>query len=368
MAAVAADARTEAVAIDAERLTSAVAGIFVAVGIRQADAEVVAADLVAADLEGVASHGVMLLPMYIDRIVKGSVSRSSAGEVVSDHGGAIVIDAGNVLGQLTARQAVRLAVARAHEIGLAAVSVRNGFHFGTAGRYARMMAAKNCVGIVLSNTRPLMPAPGGAQALVGNNPIAIALPSAGEFPVEADMALSTTAMGKIRLAAAAGQSIPADWAIDAEGRPTTDPAAAIKGMLLPAAGPKGFGLAFVIDLLCGGLSDGAVGSDVRPLYGDAAEPYRCAHFFLAIHAGHFPVGDHFAERVRDQAARVSASKRSPGVDRVYAPAELVWATRQQSGGVCRLDAQTVSRLIDTAARAGVEDFESSLFAEKGPNA
>src|SRR3954463_11900152 len=206
----------------------------------------------------------MLLPMYIERIVKGSVSARSSGEVVSDRGGAIVIDAGNALGQLTARQAVRLAVARAQEVGLAVVVVRNGFHFGTAGRFARMIAAHDCVGIVLSSTRPLMPALGGAEAMVGNNPIAIALPSTGEFPVEADMALSATAMGKIRLAAAAGQPIPQDWAIDAEGRPTTDPAAAIKGMLLPAAGPKGLGLAFVIDLLCGGLSDGAIGAGARP--------------------------------------------------------------------------------------------------------
>jgi len=242
--------------------------------------------------------------------------------------------------------------------------VRNGFHFGTAGRYARMMAEHNCVGIVLSNTRPLMPAPGGAEAMVGNNPIAIALPSAGEFPVEADMALSATAMGKIRLAAAAGQRIPDDWAVDSEGRPTTDAATAIKGMLLPAAGPKGFGLAFVIDLLCGGLSDGAVGADVRPLYGDPAEPYRCAHFFLAIHAGHFPVGERFAERVRDQAMRVGRSKRRAGADRVYAPGELVWATRQASEGVCRLDAPTVKSLLDTAARVGLGNFESSLLAAR----
>ena len=276
------------VAVDAQRLISAVGDILTAVGIAAVDARLVAADLVAADLEGIASHGVMLLPMYVERIDKGSVSRASGGEVVSDRGGAIVIDAGNALGQLTSRQAVRLAVERARELGLAAVAVRNGFHFGTAGRYARMMAEQNCVGVVLSNTRPLMPAPGGAEALVGNNPVAIALPSAGEFPAEADMALSATAMGKIRLAAAAGARIPGDWAVDSEGRPTTDPAAAIKGMLLPAAGPKGFGLAFVIDLLCGGLSDGAVGADVRPLYGDPGEPYRCAHFFLAIDAGYFP--------------------------------------------------------------------------------
>jgi LDH2 family malate/lactate/ureidoglycolate dehydrogenase len=353
-----------AVAIDAQRLISAVADIFAAVGVAVADAQVVAADLVAADLEGISSHGVMLLPMYIERINKGSVSRHCAGEIISDRGGAIVIDAGNALGQLTARQAVKLAVARAREIGLAAVGVRNGFHFGTAGRYARMMAEHNCVGIVLSNTRPLMPAPGGAEAMVGNNPIAIALPSAGEFAVEADMALSATAMGKIRLAAAAGQRIPDDWAVDAQGRPTTDPAAAIKGMLLPAAGPKGFGLAFVIDLLCGGLSDGGVGADVRPLYGDPAEPYRCAHFFLAIHAGHFLVGERLAERARDQAMRVSSSKRSAGVDRVYAPGELVWATRQASEGVCRLDAPTVKGLLDTAARVGLGDFESSLLGAR----
>lgn len=357
-------AGTAAVALDAQRLVSAVADLFEAVGIGTADARVVADDLVAADLEGIASHGVMLLPMYIERIVKGSVSARSSGEVVSDRGGAIVIDAGNALGQLTARQAVKLVVARAQEIGLAVVVVRDGFHFGTAGRFARMIAEHNCVGIVLSSTRPLMPAPGGAEAMVGNNPIAVALPSTGEFPVEADMALSATAMGKIRLAAAAGQPIPQDWAIDADGRPTTDPAAAIKGMLLPAAGPKGFGLAFVIDLLCGGLSDGAIGADVRPLYGDPAEPYRCAHFFLAIDAGHFPAGDRFAQRVHDQAARVSASKRAPGVDRVYAPGELVFATRQGSAGVCRLDVQTVKSLVETATRVGLRDFESSLLAAK----
>ena len=358
-------ASSETVAVDAQRLTSTVADIFTAVGIATADAQVVAADLVAADLEGIASHGVMLVPMYIERINKGSVSRRSAGEVVSDRGGAIVIDAGNALGQLTSRQAVMLAVTRAKEIGLVAVTVRNGFHFGTAGRYARMIAEQNCVGIVLSNTRPLMPPPGGAEAMAGNNPIAVALPSAGEFPVEADMALSATAMGKIRLAAAAGQRIPEDWAVDSQGRPTTDPTAAINGMLLPAAGPKGFGLAFVIDLLCGGLSDGAVGAEVRPLYGDPAEPYRCSHFFLAIDAGHFPAGERFAQRVRDQAIRVSGSKRGPGGERVYAPGELVWATRQASGGVCRLDLRTLGSLIKTATHVGLPNFQEWLLETRG---
>jgi LDH2 family malate/lactate/ureidoglycolate dehydrogenase len=356
----AAAAEPDIVAVDAERLTAAVADIFTAVGIAADDARTVSNDLVAADLEGMGSHGVMLAPMYVDRILGGSVSRASGGEVVSARGGAIVIDGGHALGQLTSRQAVRLAIAGAREHGLAAVAVRNGFHFGTAGRYARMMAAENCIGIVMANTRPLLPAPGGAEALAGNNPIAIALPSAGDFPAEVDMALSATAMGKIRLAAASGRSIPADWALDAEGRPTTDPAAAIKGMLLPAAGPKGFGLAFVIDLLCGGLSGGAVGAQVRPLYGDASKPYQCAHFFLAIDVGHFPVAETFAGRVSEQAAQVARSKRSPGVGRVYAPGELVAATRAANGGMCKLDHETLLSLARCAARAGISGFETRL--------
>jgi len=358
-----APAAPETLRVDAGRLIAAVGEIFAALGVAKDDARVVAEDLVSADLEGVASHGVMLVPMYVDRILQGSVSRRGKGEIVSDKDAAIVIDAGHALGQLTAHQAVGLAVARAQGIGASVVAVRDAFHFGTAGRYARLMAEQSCVGIVMSNTRPLMPAPGGAEAMVGNNPVAIALPTAGRHPVEVDMALSATAMGKIRLAAAAGKSIPEGWAVNAEGQPTTDPADAIKGMLLPAAGPKGFGLAFVIDLLCGGLSGGAIGAEVRPLYGDPALPYQCSQLFLAIHVGHFPSADTFAARVQDQAVRVSGSKRATGVDRVYAPGELAHATRLVNGNACSLGRQTVQSLSAAAQRAGAK-LDDSLFGSK----
>src|SRR5947209_12796412 len=136
--AAAAGAATE---IEAARLIAATAAIFTALDIHADDAQTVAADLVAADLEGIASHGVMLMPMYVERLIEGSVSKRRLGEVVSDKAGAIVIEAGNALGQLTARQAVKLALERSREHALAAVAVRNAFHFGTAGRYARLMAA-----------------------------------------------------------------------------------------------------------------------------------------------------------------------------------------------------------------------------------
>jgi len=346
--------------VPAAALVEAVEAMLVAAGIARADARTVAEDLVAADVEGVVSHGVMLVPMYVDRLRAGSVSRLSRGEIVSDCDAVVVIDAKDALGQLTARQAAALAVERAKRHGLGAVSVRNAFHFGTAGRYARMMAAEGCVGVVMANTRPLMPAPGGAEPLTGNNPLAIVTPSDGAFAPEIDMALSAVAMGKVRNAAADGQSIPEGWAVDKSGAPTTDPNAAIAGMLLPAAGPKGYGLAFIVDLLCGGLSGGAIGAEVAPLYGDPARPYRCSNLFLAIDTGHFGAAETFAARASSELKRVARARRAPGVDRVYAPGELAFAARSAAADRCRVPAATLKNLVDVARTLGVD--ASSLVA------
>lgn len=339
--------------VPAETLAKAVAAIFAACGVAPDAAAIVAEDLVAADVEGVASHGVMLVPMYVKRLKAGSVSTGSEGRVVSDNGAAIVVDADNVLGQLTARQAVGLAVARARQLGMATVAVRNAFHFGTAGRYARMIADEGAVGMVMSNTRPLMPAPGGAQPLTGNNPLAIAVPGAGTFHPEVDMAMSAVAMGKIRNAAAAGQAIPVGWAADKDGVATTDPQKAIEGMLLPAAGPKGFGLAFMIDLLAGGLSGGAIGAEVNHLYGEPATAYGCANLFIAIDVGHFGAEATFKARADAELQRVAAARRAPGVERVYAPGELAFAARSTSNGHARVAPAAWTSLVETGASVGV---------------
>lgn len=335
-------------------LVEAVAAIFKACGVA-ADAAVVAADdLVAADVEGVASHGVMLVPMYIKRLRAGSISTAATGQIVSDSGTAVVIDAQNVLGQLTARQAVAVAVERAKKFGMSTVAVRNAFHFGTAGRYARLMADQGMVGIVLSNTRPLMPAPGGAEALTGNNPLAIAVPSAGEYSPEVDMALSAVAMGKIRNAAASGSAIPEGWATDKEGASTTDPQKAIEGMLLPAGGPKGFGLAFMIDLLAGGLSGGSIGAEVNALYGDAAKPYGCSNLFIAIDVGHFTPLDQFRARAASETTRVSNTRRAAGVEKVFAPGELAHVAKLSASGTANISPAAWAGLLDTGKLVGID--------------
>ena len=329
------------------------AALFEAAGVPRPSATLVAEALVAADMEGQPSHGVMLVPMYIARIRAGSVSLRTQARVASDRGSAVVLDAENALGQLTSQQAIEILRERVPEHGIAAVAVRNGFHFGTAGRWALKLAGHGSIGIAMSNTRPLMPAPGGAERVVGNNPIAIAMPSESGPPVLLDMAMSASAMGKIRLAQAAGEPIPQGWATDASGRQTTDPAEAIKGMLLPAAGPKGFGLAFMIDLFCGGLSSGAIAGEVKPLYGSAAEPYGCAHFFLGIDVQRFCDPARFQPRVTGFAERVRQSRRAPGVDRVCTPGEPAWRVLQENDGMCPLAPDAVKQLRETAQRLGV---------------
>ena len=143
------------------------------------------------------------------------------------------------------------------------------------------------------------------------------------------MALSATAMGKVRLAAAAGQRIPARLGDRCGGTADDRSRCGDQGHAVAGSGTEGFGLAFVIDLLCGGLSDGAVGAEVRPLYGDPRSPIAARTSFWRSTPVTSRWATGFAQRVRDQAARVSGSKRGPGVDRIYAPGELVWATRQR---------------------------------------
>lgn len=343
----------QTVSIRAEELAALVARLFAAAGLSERAAKVVAEGLVDADLEGLPSHGVMLVDMYLARIRAGSVSPREAAEVVSDRDAALVLDAGHALGQLTGGQAMGLAVERARRSGTATVAVRHGFHFGAARRYALIAAKANCIGIVACNTRPLMPAPGGAERIVGNNPLAIAVPSDGPVPIVLDMATSEAAMGKIRLAERSRQSIPETWAVKADGTPTTDPTEAINGMLLPSSGPKGFGIAFVIDLMCGLLSGGASGEKVQPLYGDPAVPYDCSHLFIAIDVAHFGDPTVFRAMAAAAAQRVRSSDRAPNVDQLYAPGEPEWRRREGSGGVIQLAPAVAGMLIEAAREWGV---------------
>ncbi|GAA0936774.1 Ldh family oxidoreductase [Actinocorallia libanotica] len=341
--------------VEADWLLDSVVRVFRAVGFGAEAASVVAESLVEADLRGVSSHGVMLVPMYVDRVLAGSVSRKEAAEVVADLGAVAVLDAGHALGQVTSDQAMALAVAKAKRYGVGAVAVRRAFHFGGAFRYVQAAAAQGCIGVAASNTRPLMPAVGGARPAVGNNPLAFGVPSRDGHPVVLDMALSEAALGKIRIAASEGRPIPSTWATDADGTPTTDPEEALRGMLLPAAGHKGFGLALIVDMLTGVLAGGSAGAAVKPLYADVTVPNDCAHFFLALDVAAFGDADGFAERLAALTAEVTGSPTAPGVERIYLPGQIEAERRDAAAahGV-RIEASVLKALRETAAKVGAE--------------
>jgi LDH2 family malate/lactate/ureidoglycolate dehydrogenase len=379
------------VRIPASALLDATARVFGALGVPETAAAAVAEGLVDADMRGIPSHGLMLVPMYAERIGAGSVTTATEGEVVTDLGAIAVLDAKNALGILTGDQAMALAVERARQFGIGAVAVRHAFHFGGAFRYVMAAAEAGLVGVAAANTRPLIPAPGGAKAVIGNNPLAIGVPRtvdaesggaersatagmsgaagpsgavgpssgatspAGTTPIVLDMALSEAALGKIRIAAAEGREIPPTWATDSAGVPTTDPEAAIAGLLLPAAGPKGYGLAFMVDVLTGVLSGGAFGAGVQGLYTNTEAPNDCAHFFLAIDPAAFGGADSFAARVEELAAQVSASPTAPGVGRVLLPGQLE-AERHAAAAAdgVRVEGSVIDNLREVAAGLGVD--------------
>ncbi len=343
-----------ALSVSADELSAFVARLFTAAGVPDDAAKTVAEGLVEADLEGLHSHGVMLTDMYIERLQKGSVSKATSATVVSERAGAVVLDAGNALGQLTGRQAMAMAVDKAKQFAAGIVAVQHGFHFGAAGKYAQLAAEAGCIGMALCNTRPLMPAPGGAERVVGNNPLAIAVPADGEIPIVLDMATSEAAMGKIRMAEKAKTAIPPTWAVTARGEPTTDPKEAIAGMLLPSGGAKGFGLSFLIDLLCGLLSQGAFGAAVRPLYGDLTVPYDCSHLFIAIDVAHFCDIDWFRKQAAAAAERIRSGPRAPGVEQLFTPGEPEWRKRQHAAGRVKVDAPVGAMLKRFADQLSVD--------------
>lgn len=303
-------------------LTDVVAGVFAAVGFSADAAGRVAEALVAADMRGIPSHGVMLVPMYVARLRAGSVSLREEAETVCDLGAVAVLDAGHALGQLSGDHAMRLAVHKAGRYGVGLVTVRHAFHFGGAFRYVQAAADAGCIGVAAANTRPLMPAPGGASPVVGNNPLAIGIPRRDGEPVVFDIALSEAALGKVRLAASERRAIPDTWATDHQGRPTTDPVAAIDGLLLPAGGHKGFGLAFMIDVLTGVLSGGGYGHHVKGLYVDTSVPNDCAHLFMAIDVAACGDVEAFERRLADLTAQVRGSDLAQGTERVHLPGEI----------------------------------------------
>ncbi|MFQ5937751.1 MAG: Ldh family oxidoreductase [Acidiferrobacterales bacterium] len=231
-------------------------------GVSDKLAAIVTDVLVEADKRGVRSHGLTRLPSYIERVRRGLLEPNARPEIVKDGETILLLDGQNGFGAVAAVEATRLAATRAAKHGLCWVTVRDSNHFGIAGYYTQMLARNGLAGIVLSNASPAVAAYGGKRATLGTNPLSIGVPSS-RGPIVLDMATTVIARGKIRRAKAEGRALSPGLALDADGNPTTDPEAALTGTLASLGGPKGYGLAVMIELLSGVLSGGRYLTEVR---------------------------------------------------------------------------------------------------------
>jgi LDH2 family malate/lactate/ureidoglycolate dehydrogenase len=307
--------------IAAGRLQAFVTAAFVKAGVPGADAGLVADTLVQADLWGHQSHGVLRLGWYLARLRSGVMAAVTAPELVVDAGAVAVLDGRDGIGQVLTARAAREAVARAKAHGVGAVAVRNSGHFGTAMYFTRMAAREGCVAFLSTNSSPAMAPWGGRRKAVGSNPWSIAAP-AGQHPaMMLDIANTGVARGKIYLARNKGLPIPLGWALDASGAPTTDPAAAIAGIILPMAGHKGYAISVMMDMLSGVLTGSAFGTRVNGPY----VPDRVSgagHFMFALDITRFMPLDEFGARMERLIADLKSVPPAQGFDEVFYPGEL----------------------------------------------
>lgn len=342
-----------------KQLEKFVSEIFRSVGFALPDSDLIARSLVEADLRGVESHGVMRVPIYVKRINSGLVKLHSKGEVVRDAAATATIDGGNGMGQLMAYQGMQLAIEKANQYGIGIVGVKHSNHFGTAAFYSNMAAEQGMVGLSFTNTLPIMPAPGGSQALVGNNPLSIAIPTAAYRHVILDMAMSVAAVGKVMMALRKGESIPAGWAFDSEGNVTTDPQKALEaGLYMPIGGPKGFGLAFAIDVLCGALLDSAVGNEVKSMTFQWTDPVDCGHLMIAINIESFTRLQTFQRKVDQMidAIKHSRANNDTGMSLYPGEPEHLREQERRENGI-PLSAKVFKELTQVAADLGVSTSE-----------
>lgn len=316
--------------IAAERLQQFCRDVFERVGTSGEHARLLADALVEADLRGVETHGSSRLGMYVERMKTGSLNPRPRIRVLAEQAATAVLDADHAMGQLACWEAMGRAMDLAESHGVGVVAVRSSGHAGALGYPAARALSRDMIGLVTTNTGPLMAPWGGARPVLGNNPFAVAVPSDAGFPVILDTALSVVARGRIIMAARRGEPIPPGWAIDLEGRPTTDAEAALLGSVLPISGHKGYGMALMLEILTGVLAGGTFGADVgRFAGGDPRRPVDMSHLAVALRVASFMEVAEFRARVTRLLEQVKSSRRPGAAGEVLVPGERSWHERER---------------------------------------
>ena len=315
--------------IDRNALEDFVARALATAGLPAQDARVAAQVFADADAAGVGTHGLARLPAYVGALQDGMIN--PAPRITVERRAAILrIDGDNGLGPVVATKAMDETVALARETGIALALVRRSNHFGVAAAYSDRAAAAGMIGIVLSNTSAVVAAHGGREPVLGSNPIAAAVAGSAQPGLSVDFSTAAASRGTLRRALRERQPLPEGWAVTPDGTPARDPQSALDGALLPMSGPKGTGLALLVDLLSGVLSGAGFGGGIGSMYGRRGRSADVGHAFIAIDiVTARPEGD-FAERWDAFVAPIRASIPAEEGGAVLLPGERRAARRAES--------------------------------------
>tara|TARA_Y100001960_G_scaffold327064_1_gene412620 strand:- start:610 stop:1650 length:1041 start_codon:yes stop_codon:yes gene_type:complete len=319
--------------LTADELRDLASRVFLSRGVPKDDVAIVSDILIEANLRGHDSHGVIRIPKWVVGLDSGALKPVCIPEVINDQGATAMIHGDHGLGPVVAKQATSTVLDKAREFGIGLVSVRKASHIGILQYYSQWLAENGVIGIVMTNTESGVAPFGSRQKILGTNPLTIAVPSGGE-PYLVDMSTSVVARGKIVNALERGENIPLGWAVDQDGNPTTDPQAALNGALLPSGGPKGSGLAIMVDLMTGALAGEAVGTSVKGTM-NTDQGITKGDMFLAIDPNAVGSLESFVTSVQLLATEIHDSQPVPGVDRVLMPGEFERANKADrlKGGI-----------------------------------
>jgi LDH2 family malate/lactate/ureidoglycolate dehydrogenase len=315
-----------------DRLRRHCASVLSACGVPEDEADLVALLLVDADMRGVESHGVQLLALYVSRLRSGILRPKTDVTVERDDGATVLLHGGLGFGQVAGLQAIDLAVARAAEYGLAAVAVKESTHLGALGYYTRRAADEGFISFAFQNGPTIVPPFGSITPMFSTNPFSYGVPAAEEDPIVFDVATTTVAGNKILLAKKRGDAtIPANWANDDQGRPTTDTVAASVRHLQWFGGHKGYGMAILVELLAGVLASSSFGrTEVTASEAHGADRIAKGYLFVVLDPARFLPGPDFAASVDVLIRDIHSAVPAECVERIYVPGEIEQARYHRS--------------------------------------
>jgi LDH2 family malate/lactate/ureidoglycolate dehydrogenase len=343
--------------VTAANAQSLVTSILTGNGVSPSNAAIIAQCLVAADLRGVDTHGMNRIPSYMERIRQGVLNATATPTLIQVTPVVAQIDGNNGFGFLAADAGMSACIEAAKIYGIGMASIKHSNHFGMSAWIVQKALDADMMSLVFTNSSPALPAFGGKSKLLGVSPLACGAPGKDNHFI-LDMAPSVAARGKIYKAKRRGEKIPLDWALDKNGEPTDDPEAALDGgVMLPMGGPKGSGLAVMMDIFSGVLSGSAFAGDVTGPY-DPSQPSDVGHFLVAVKPDLFMSLQDFRERMQVLYDRVVGAEKAAGVERIYFPGEIeqLQQKERERTGIPLVQAE-VDALNKEAERVGLEPLK-----------